>query len=113
MWINDTEDAYVCATVELISWGVKNNQAEDYAPEYNGRPFHEEKSDIKLWTLKLCKIQKMSNILWGKTYILLVLSTIKLNMAAKEWTDSKTFWFRNNLLWTGLGENYFLWVKTF
>ena len=34
-------------------------------------------------------------------------------MVAKEWTDDKTFQFRNDLFCTGLGENYFLWVKTF
>ena len=34
-------------------------------------------------------------------------------MAAKEWTDDKTFRFRNDLLWAGLGRNYFLCVKTF
>ena len=30
-------------------------------------------------------------------------------MTAKDWT----FQFRNNLLWTGLTNNYFLSVKTF
>ena len=34
-------------------------------------------------------------------------------MAAKEWTGDKTVRFRNDLLWTGLGGNYFLWSKTF
>ena len=34
-------------------------------------------------------------------------------MAAKVWTDNKTFQFRNDLLWTGLGEKYFLWAKAF
>ena len=34
-------------------------------------------------------------------------------MAAKESTDDKMFRFRNNLLWTGLGGNHFLWVKIF
>ena len=33
-------------------------------------------------------------------------------MAAKEWTDDKTFPFRNDLLQTGLGEKY-LWAKAF
>ena len=36
----------------------------------------------------------------------------KLKIAAKERTDHKTFQFRNDILWTGLG-NYFLWAKTF
>ena len=34
-------------------------------------------------------------------------------MTANEWTDDKTFRLRNDLLWTGLGEKYFLWVKAF
>ena len=34
-------------------------------------------------------------------------------MTVKEMTDDKTFGFRNDLLWTGLGGNYFLWAKTF
>ena len=34
-------------------------------------------------------------------------------MAAKKWTDIKTFQFRNYFLWTGLDGNYFLWTKTF
>ena len=33
-------------------------------------------------------------------------------MAAREWSDNETFLFRN-VLWTGLGGNYFLWTKTF
>ena len=33
-------------------------------------------------------------------------------MAAREWSDNETFLFRN-VLWTGLGGNYFLWAKTF
>ena len=33
-------------------------------------------------------------------------------MAAKEWSDNETFQFRN-VLWTGLGGNFFLWAKTF
>ena len=37
----------------------------------------------------------------------------KSKMAAKKWTDIKTFQFRNDLLWTGLEGNYFLWTKTF
>ena len=55
----------------------------------------------------------MSLTLQGKTYLLLMPPTIKLNMTAKEWTDDKTFRFRNDLLCTGLGENYFLWKKHF
>ena len=35
-----------------------------------------------------------------------------LQMAAKEWSDNETFLFRN-VLWTGLGGNFFLWAKTF
>ena len=34
-------------------------------------------------------------------------------MAAKEWTDRRMFQFRNDLLWTGLGGNYFPWAKIF
>ena len=34
-------------------------------------------------------------------------------MAAKEWTDNKTFRFRNDPLCNRLRENYFLWAKTF
>ena len=34
-------------------------------------------------------------------------------MAAKESADDKTFRFRNDLLWTGMGGNYFLWAKMF
>ena len=41
--------------------------------------------------LKLCKVQKMSTMLLGKTYILLMLTTIKLNMAAMELTDNEMF----------------------
>ena len=33
-------------------------------------------------------------------------------MAAKEWTDDKTFQFRKDLLWAGLGGNYFIGAKT-
>ena len=33
-------------------------------------------------------------------------------MAAKEWTDNKTFQFRNYLLWTGLGGKNFPMGKT-
>ena len=55
----------------------------------------------------------MSTMLLGKTYILLMLTTIKLNVAAMESTDNEMFRFRNNLLWTGMGGNYLLWVKIF
>ena len=57
----------------------------------------------------------MSTMLQGKTYILLmsIQQKQKLKMAAKDWTDDKTFQFRNDLLWTGLRDNYFLWAKTF
>ena len=34
-------------------------------------------------------------------------------MATKQLNDDKMFRFRNNLLWTGLRGNYFLWTKTF
>ena len=34
-------------------------------------------------------------------------------MAAKEWTEDKIFLLRNDLLWTGLGGNAFLWAKIF
>ena len=54
----------------------------------------------------------MSNISQDKAYILLTMATIlKKKMAAKEWTNDKTFRFRNCLLWTGLGRNYFLRAK--
>ena len=33
-------------------------------------------------------------------------------MAAKEWTDHKVFWLRNDLLLTGLGGKYFLCTKS-
>ena len=33
-------------------------------------------------------------------------------MAAKKWTDNKMFRFKNDILWTGLGGNDFLWAKT-
>ena len=32
-------------------------------------------------------------------------------MVPEVWIDDKTFPFRNDLLWTGLGENEFLWAK--
>ena len=32
-------------------------------------------------------------------------------MAVRGWTDDKTFRFRNDLLWTGLGEKYFIWAE--
>ena len=50
-----------------------------------------------------------------KTYSLFTFpkTKTKIKMVAKEWTDDKTFQFRNDLFCTGLGENYFLWVKTF
>ena len=54
-------------------------------------------------------VHKISTILQGKTYILLMLPTMKTNL--KEWTDNKTFQFRNDLLWTGLQGNYLLWTK--
>ena len=38
---------------------------------------------------------------------------LKKKMAAMVSTDNKTFQFRNDLLWTGLGEKYFLWAKAF
>lgn len=54
-------------------------------------------------------------MLQGKIYILLSLSTIKtkIEMVPKERTGHKTFQFRNDLNWTGLGENYFLCAKAF
>ena len=33
-------------------------------------------------------------------------------MAAKVWSDNKVFRFRSDLLWIGLREKDFLWVKT-
>ena len=68
-----------------------------------------KKNYIKLSTLQTQKVQKISTILQGKTYILLMLPTMKTNL--KEWTDNKTFQFRNDLLWTGLQGNYLLWTK--
>ena len=55
----------------------------------------------------------MSSILQGQTFILFKFPTIKtkFKIGAKEWNDD--IWFRNYLLWTGLGGNYFLCAKTF
>ena len=42
------------------------------------------------------------------SHILLTLPTMqkkKKKMAAREWADNKTFQQRNDLLWTGLGQN--------
>ena len=67
-----------------------------------------KKNDIRLRTLQSQKVQKMTTMLQGTAYILFTLPTIKtIKMAAKE------FRFRIDLLWTGLGENYFLWAKVF
>ena len=54
-------------------------------------------------------------MLQGKIGILLTLSTIKtsIEMVPKERTGHKTFQFRNDLNWTGLGENYFLCTRAF
>ena len=38
---------YFCTTVELISWRIKNNKAEDYTHKYNRSPFLEEKKLYK------------------------------------------------------------------
>ena len=39
---------YVSTTAELVSWRIINNQTEDYIHKCNGRPFREEKNDMKL-----------------------------------------------------------------
>ena len=60
------------------------------------------------------KVQKVSAMLQGKTCVLFMLPAIKkLKMAAKEWTDDKTFRFRNDLLWAGPGGDNVLWAKAF
>ena len=68
----------------------------------NRRPFFEEKkNDRKLWILVM-KITENVYQVKRKSYILLVLPTLKQKskIAAKEWTDKKMFWAENDLLYT-------------
>ena len=105
--IIDFCSSYVRTTVESFPEDLKTR---DYIEKCKQRPFC-EKNDIKLSPLQRQKIQNMFTTLQCKTYILLMLPSLKTKIkmaAAKEWTDGETFQFRNYLLWNRLGGNYFL-----
>ena len=81
-------------------------------PKCNGRLIRVEKNDINLAITESTKnVYHVTR--QNLRFVHAPCNKKKLKMAAKEWTDDKTFRFRNDLLWAGPGGDYVLWGKAF
>ena len=81
---------------------LETTKQEDYIRKCNRRHLHEEGEEwLKLYILQFQKVQEMCTMLQGKVTFLL--------MAAKEWSDNKTFGLRNVYPKeiTSIGQKYF------
>ena len=98
--------------LEIVSWRIKNKKTEDYIDKCNGRPFREEKEWYKVISITISEsTENVCHVTRKNLHS--VHAPYNTKMPAMESTDDKTFWFRNDLLCTGLGEKYLIWAKAF
>ena len=109
-WLWEYICLYNCGTCFLR---IKNNTTEDYIHKCNGRPFREEKKWYKIIIVTV--VESTENVYHVKRqnlHFAHALHNKRSKKKKKKTVKERTFGFRNNHLWTGLGRFYFLWAKT-
>ena len=72
-------DTYICTTVELVSWRIKNNKTEDYIHKCNGRPLREEKKWYKIINMTIAESTEIVYDVTRQNLHSVMLPTIKKN----------------------------------